>query len=188
MLENDGAAATQRLFFALWPSAELSAGLADIAAAAARRFGGQVSRRESLHLTLAFLGDVPGEAIPALLAAGRQVVAAPFHLQIDRLGFWRHNRLLWAGCAPVPGLQALAGELVAALAAAGQPLPERQRTFAPHLTLARKLPAATSIAEVGDFPCTSLPEWSCSRFVLVASRPSAAGSIYSPLAEFPLSA
>ncbi len=188
MTDKGGPAASQRLFFALWPPAELATALSGIAAAATRRFGGQPSRRESLHLTLAFLGDVPFDAMPALLAAARQVAAPPFHLQIDRLGFWRHNCLLWAGCAPTPALQTLAAELGSALAAAGQPLPERQRAFAPHLTLARKLPAATSAAEVASHPCTGLPAWPCTRFVLVASQLSAAGSVYRPLAEFPLSA
>ncbi|HEX6733594.1 MAG TPA: RNA 2',3'-cyclic phosphodiesterase [Azonexus sp.] len=187
-MTEEGPAATRRLFFALWPPAELAAGLTDVATAAAQRFGGQPSRRESLHLTLAFLGEVADSALPAVLEAGRRVTAAAFELEIDRLGFWRHNRLLWAGCAPAPGLEVLVGSLGGALAAVGQPLPERQRMFTPHLTLVRKLPASTPPEAVGAFACGALPAWPCTRFVLVASRLSAAGSAYSPLAEFPLSA
>ena len=47
-----------RLFFALWPPEDLSRALADGAEALARRFGGKPARRETIHLTLAFLGEV----------------------------------------------------------------------------------------------------------------------------------
>ncbi|MCL2524747.1 MAG: RNA 2',3'-cyclic phosphodiesterase [Betaproteobacteria bacterium] len=187
MTEN-GDAATRRLFFALWPPAELAAGLDAIASAAAQRFGGKASRREKLHLTLAFLGEQSVAILPALHDAARRVAAAPFDLVVDRLGLWRHNRLLWAGCAPSPGLDALAAQLGAALASAGITWTERQRAFKPHLTLARKLPAATPAAEITAISCAGLPAWPCTRFVLAASQPSAAGSLYSPLAEFPLTA
>lgn len=179
---------TRRLFFALWPPADVVDGLGELAVAAAQRFGGQPSRRETLHMTLAFLGEVAESEIPALIAAGHRVAAAPFSLQIDRLGFWRHNRLLWAGCAPDAGLDALVAALGQNLAAAGHALPGRSRAFTPHLTLVRKLPVTTSLEAVADFPCTGLPAWPCTRFVLVASQLSASGSSYSPLAEFTLAA
>ncbi|PKO88377.1 MAG: RNA 2',3'-cyclic phosphodiesterase [Betaproteobacteria bacterium HGW-Betaproteobacteria-12] len=182
------AAATQRLFFALWPDIELAAGLDAVATAAARRFGGRPTRRETLHLTLAFLGDIAISEVPALIDAGRHVVASPFELNIDRLGFWRHNRLLWAGCAPIAGLDRLIAQLQAALAAAGYPLAIRQHSFTPHLTLVRKLPASTPPGEVGGFPLGQLAAWPCSHFRLVESRLTASGSEYTPIAEFPLAA
>jgi len=186
--EEGHAVATRRLFFALWPSAELAAGLAAIAAAGAQRFAGRASRRETLHLTLAFLGEVAIADLPALLAAAGRVRSGPFRLQVDRFGFWRRNRLLWAGCAPSPGLDALVAELGAALAAAGISWPDQQRAFTPHLTLARKLPASTPADEVERISCAGLPAWPCTHFVLVASSLSAAGPFYSPLAEFLLTA
>ena len=177
-------AATLRLFFALWPPAGLADDLAAIAGAAARRCGGRASRRENIHLTLAFLGELPAAAVPALVEAGRRIAAAPFDLRIDRLGFWRHNQLLWAGCAPSPGLDALAAQLDAALAV-GRPAPdERRPAFKAHLTLARKLPPATRPADVAGFFRADLPAWPCARFTLTASRLSPAGPSYTPLAEF----
>lgn len=187
MPEAAGSAPAHRLFFALWPSAALADGLEQIATAAAGRFGGRPTRRETLHLTLAFLGDVAEPEVAAVVAAGRRVVASPFCLHIDRLGSWRHNRLLWAGCAPAAGLAALIEQLRGGLAAAGHPLAERQYTLTPHLTLVRKLPAATPADEVGQLPLAHLPEWPCTRFALVASQLSSLGPAYRTVAEFPLS-
>ncbi len=186
MAESGGPAATRRLFFALWPPARLAVELDHIATAAARRFGGKASRRANLHLTLYFLGEVADARLPLLLEAARRVRAAGFRLRIDRLGYWRHNRLLWAGCAPSAGLGALFAELEAALALAGQPPPKALRAFTPHLTLARKLPAATSPDEVRRIACAGLPDWPCEHFTLAESTLSPGGSIYRPLAEFAL--
>ena len=181
------AAERHRLFFALWPDDALATCLEAVATAAALRFGGRPTRRETLHLTLAFLGDVAGAELPGLIAAGRRVGVAPFTLQIDRLGCWRHNRLLWAGCRPEPGLDRLLAQLQLALAEAGRPQPARPHAFMPHLTLIRKLPASTLPDQVRLFPPGDMPPWHCSRFRLVASQLSAAGSAYTTLAEFPLS-
>lgn len=186
MTEGGPAAVRYRLFFALWPDDGLAAALADLAATAAQRFGGRPTRRETLHLTLAFLGDVAAAELDGLLVAARRVQTDPFLLTVDRLGCWAHNRLLWAGCRPSPGLERLHRALRAELAAAGHA--RRSGAFTPHLTLLRKLPDTVDPpALAGVFP-EALPPWSCTSFRLVASRLSAAGSDYTCLAEFPLSA
>lgn len=182
------AASTHRLFFALWPDDELAAALADIAGAAARRCGGRPTRRDTVHLTLAFLGDVAATDIETLVTTARRVRAAPFQLSIDRLGYWRHNRLLWAGCAPSAALDGLALALHRSLAEAGHPAADGGRAFKPHLTLIRKLPSAIMPPVLADFAPAALPLWRCTRFLLVASRLSAAGPHYATIAEFPLAA
>ena len=83
-----------RLFFALWPPAPVARSLANQADALAERSGGRATRRETIHLTLAFLGDVGEAQLPEVLETARAVAAAPFELKLDRLGFWRHNRLI----------------------------------------------------------------------------------------------
>lgn len=179
---------TRRLFFALWPDAALANGLAAVASSAAAHFGGRPTRRETLHLTLAFLGDVVESRVPAVIDAGHRVVAAPFSLTPDRLGYWLHNRLLWAGCAPVAGLDQLHSKLALALVEAGQALPGRQTLFTPHLTLVRKLPTDPAMDAVRSFPLGDLTEWRCASFCLVQSRLTASGSLYEVLAEYPLAA
>lgn len=182
------AAATHRLFFALWPDDDLAARLDRLALAAAQDFGGRPTRRDTLHLTLAFLGDIASSQLPEVLAAGRRVAAAPFSLQVNRLGFWRHNRLLWAGCAPSAGLDFLVRQLPAALADTWHPLPANQQVFQPHLTLVRKVASAPLPQALDRLLTGALPEWSCTSFRLVESRLLAAGPGYSTLAEFALSA
>jgi len=175
--------ATTRVFFALWPPPVLAGKLADIAVTAAGQFGGRPTRRDTIHMTLAFLGDVAEARLPLLCASASRVVARSFDLTVDRLGFWRHNHLLWAGCRAVPpALPTLAGELSAVLDQAGFAIADRERRFAPHVTLLRRVPAD----DCQPLPAIDPLRWSCAHFVLVRSRLSAAGSSYQTLAEFPL--
>jgi 2'-5' RNA ligase len=73
-----------RLFFALWPSPAAAERLASAATDAAARLGGRPTRLETLHLTLAFLGEVADERVPGLLALATNLPAAPFELRIDQ--------------------------------------------------------------------------------------------------------
>jgi len=98
------------------------------------------SRPEGLHVTLAFLGDRPAEALPALDALASAVAArhAPFALCTAGLGGFpgtRRARILWLGLAPSPALESLARDLRGALAAAGEPFDAKP--FRAHITLAR---------------------------------------------------
>lgn len=94
---------------------------------------------ENLHLTVQFLGDVPAEQVPALVAAVRKtVVPGAFVLGLAGLGFFpdaRAPRVLWAG---VDGARERLHELHRGVseAMAAQGFPARGR-FSPHLTLAR---------------------------------------------------
>jgi len=170
-----------RLFFAIWPPAPVALSLARLADTLAQRFGGRATRRETIHLTLAFLGDVEEEQLPAVLDVAREVTAKSFEMTFDRLGFWRHNRLIWAGGASVPPeLQTLVDALRERLLAASLPC-DASQSFVPHLTLVRK---------VGDshpvLPQLSSMNWACDRFVLVRSQLGAGGAGYAIVAEFPL--
>jgi 2'-5' RNA ligase len=175
---------TVRLFFSLWPSDEVAARLGSVAAAQAAQFGGKPSRIETLHLTLVFLGEAADETLPRLIEAARTVRARAFELAIDHVGYWSHNRLLWAGSSmPSPELAALQKELAAALAGAGAAPYDAGRPFAPHVTLIRKLPKGrVPPARIDIEPV----RWTASGFVLVRSELSASGASYRPLADFPL--
>lgn len=128
--------APARVFFALWPSPANAAALHRVARGSV--CDGRLMRVETLHMTLAFIGAVPAARLPALIAAGTEAVAghAPFEFVIDRVAYWRHNRIVWAGChqAPAP-LERLADDVRAAARAAG--LAVAGPGFQPHVTLAR---------------------------------------------------
>lgn len=172
-----------RLFFAIWPPAPVALSLARLADTLAQRFGGRATRRETIHLTLAFLGDVEEEQLPAVLDVAREVTAKSFEMTFDRLGFWRHNRLIWAGGASVPPeLQTLVNGLREGLRAASLPC-DASQAFVPHVTLVRKVGDSRPV-----LPYLEPLGWLCDRFALVSSQLDVHGAGYETVAEFPLRA
>ncbi|NTV71886.1 MAG: RNA 2',3'-cyclic phosphodiesterase [Azonexaceae bacterium] len=181
--------ATARVFFALWPSPEVAERLGNIAHDAAQSFGGRATRRDTIHLTLAFLGNIPEARLPELSMAAANVAVEPFAINIDQLGFWSHNHLLWAGCkTPAASLDALSSQLRMALARAGFRVGGEGRDFAPHVTLVRRVPEVTAPSVRDPLPSIESFTWRNDRFVLVRSTLSALGSSYRIIAEFPLTA
>lgn len=175
--------ASLRLFFALWPDAAVADRLAGEAREAAARHGGRPTRRDTIHLTLAFLGNVASSRLDAVKAAARSVTARPFGLTLDRLGYWHHNHLLWAGCAHPPDeLAKLAGDLQKALAGAGFAPDGIGREFVPHVTLVRRVPDGMSTDTSG----IAAVEWPCDEFVLAVSETGGEGSKYRLAGRFPL--
>ena len=174
-----------RLFFALWPPLEVAEQLAGVARAVAQQFGGKPTRQETLHLTLAFLGEVPDDRMSLLMQTARRVHAAPLALNIDRLGYWPRKQLLWAGeTAPNAALGEFGEALLQALSEAGFALPGRRTTFSPHITQVRDLPEAR---ETSPPAAIAAIRWPCPSFALIRSQRSDAGSFYEKVGEFPLS-
>lgn len=161
----------RRLFFALWPPAELSGRLAALAASAKAVCGGRAMKRETLHLTLAFLGCVPADKAEKVLEVAAGIRGEPFQLVLDRVRCWGHNHIVWTGPSVMPpALAALAGQLAQGLGAAGFTL--EKRAFAAHITLLRNARCAETPP---DFkPIT----WQARDFVLVESRLSPQGAAY----------
>ena len=96
---------------------------------------------ETLHLTLAFLGELDETQLEQAMQATAETAqtTAPFAVSIGSLGTFgpAHNpHVIWIGLAgrlqPLLGLQA---SLVRRLVQAG--FPPEERAYAPHLTLAR---------------------------------------------------
>lgn len=165
-----------RLFFALWPPRETAKALGEWASRVAATAGGRPTAVESIHLTLAFLGDTdPVQASAAAAAAkGRR-----FELPIDEARYWKHNKIVWAGPSAVPGeLAGLAESLHGSLKAKGFVLEERP--FAAHITLVRKAGLARDLPELPRVP------WPAKEFVLVRSTPGGNGSRYHAIESFPL--
>lgn len=158
--------------------------LAGVAHTFASQHGGRPTRLDTIHLTLAFLGDVPVSALPELCALGRCLQASRFDLHLDRLAYWAHNHVLWAGCRATPeGLTDLHGRLHAALGEDGYPVdPPGGRRFTPHVTLVRKL----DLAESTDWPPLPSLIWHCASFVLVQSVLTPEGPNYRVIETFPL--
>ena len=175
------AEARRRLFLALWPG-EAVAGALDAAGLEAQRLcGGRRMRRDTLHLTLVFLGDVEASRIPGLVEALGAVGGDAFRLQLDTLGYWRHNHIVWAGCAERPAaLDGLVQALRSRLAALD--LSVAETGFVPHVTLLRKAGVAGALPGFGPIA------WPVAEFVLMESCRSDAGARYRRLAGWRLQA
>ena len=108
-----------------------------------RDTGAQVRwvRPTTMHLTLAFLGEVPEPGLDHIRAAmDLSTEDTPaLHLDVTGAGTFgsrRSPRILWAGLrGDVEGLQVLQGKLAEALRTAG--FETEDRPFSPHITLGR---------------------------------------------------
>lgn len=136
-------------------------------------------RADTLHLTLAFIGDVPLTTRERLLAELDSPVIAPFELAFERFGHWRHNRIGWLGPEPSPALAELAGALRERLTALGVPFDDKP--FAAHVTLLRN-------TRGGEPPPCQPLRWAVADFALVESRPDEQGAHYTVLRRWPLTA
>lgn len=168
-----------RLFFAFWPDEPVRSALRATAQACRVRCGGRASPVANLHATLAFLGEVDAARLPVLerLAAG--LAGRGFDLQLDRLGYFRRSRIVYAAPAVIPpALAVLARDMTRSLAAAG--LRVDHRDYMPHVTLVRDARTAP------DAATTALPLWHVRHIVLVESTRGASAQVYRPLRRFML--
>lgn len=166
-----------RLFLALVPPPALRRRLGELAELAQAHCGGRRMPDDSLHLTLAFLGDQPAKRTEALGAWLRQQAILPGNWRLDRWGHFRRPGIVWVGSSrPTPALEALQGELWAGLEALG--FGGRPERFVPHITLLRK---------AAHPPGPELPHiamtWVYARVELIQSVITQRGSHYRPLAR-----
>lgn len=168
-----------RLFFAVWPAPQVQRALGEIAVRAQRECGGRTVPAHNIHLTLVFLGNLPRDRVTALESVASTVQGRCFGLTIDRLEYWRRNRILWAGTSACPeALQALVARVQDALA--GAEFRFDRRPYAPHVTLlrnARRAPAEERCPAVA---------WPVDGFALVESAPHEGSRAYQVLHSWPL--
>jgi 2'-5' RNA ligase len=173
------AAAPARVFFALWPDDAVRQELARAGKLLQGACGGRATRAENLHLTLVFLGDVQRHRLDALREAAAAVRAPACALPLERLGWFRRNRVAWAG--PVhtpPEVLELVGNLEAALRQARFRFDARP--FEAHITLVRKGLCGEELPPIATI------RWTVREFVLVESELSPGGSIYRISGRWPL--
>lgn len=170
-----------RLFFAAWPPAQAARALARWARDAERATAGRVTRAETIHLTLAFIGEVAAERAAQAIEAARSVRGRAHRLPIEQARYWRHNRIVWVGPNETPApLAALAADLKSALGQAG--FAPEERAFAAHITLIRKAREPRALPPLPEV------DWRVDEFVLVRSALSNEGSSYETVERFPLAA
>ena len=173
-----------RLFFALWPGDRCRADLAAAASQAVAGVEGQRVPPGNLHVTLAFLGWVPGTSLARLVEAGGAGPWPAVDLGFERVEYWARPRVVVALPAAVP---ATGQQIVERLWRDLEPLDlEREaRPWQPHLTLARKLRSRpeAELAWPAAAPGSATSDW---RLALVESSSHREGVRYKPLADWPL--
>ena len=150
-------------------------------------------RKEGIHLTLKFLGDIDRDSVEKISEAMERATGSfsPFTLWAEGIGVFpnlRRPRVAWVGLSgDIEILRALQRDLESQLSGLG--FPKEKRPFKGHLTLGRvkgrldgiKLQGA--LEDLGDFRTESFTAQS---LVLFQSDLRPDGAVYSRLAEAPL--
>jgi len=145
----------------------------------------------NLHITTKFIGEWPPERLDELK---QQLAAIPprpaIELHIRNVGFFPNPhspRVFWCGI-DAPGLEALAADTDRATSALG--IESEKRAFSPHLTLARikeRLELQPLREAIAAMPSHDFGRFQARGFFLYQSQLRPTGSVYTKLAEFPLS-
>lgn len=164
-----------RLFFALpCPPAQAAA---ICAWRDAQGYDGRPVAQANLHITLAFLGAQPAQAVDELKRLATGIDGPAFELALDRLITLGKGFVCLRPSLVPPDLAWLAATLAERLAAQGVVLDARP--FLPHLTLLRQAPRRVS----GEAPAFG---WMADRFVLYQSSNTPDGVRYDELGSWPL--
>lgn len=171
----------------------------DVTAAAAAALpdlaGLRAVRPEQMHLTLAFLGDVPVARLPDAIAATELGATGhdAFEAALDRVGRFPAGgapRVVWVGLGDgAAAVAALASSVRAALAA--KQLPFDAKPFQPHVTLARVRDRITHadaqlVADAVGRARIAPVRFEVSGVLLLESQLGPQGPRYTPRAALPL--
>jgi len=146
-------------------------------------------RPENLHVTLKFIGEAP----EAKLAAIRSALAGarsdqPVTVDFRGLGFFpndKHPRVFWAGIEASPNLKTLAADIDNGTEKLG--IPREQRTFSPHLTLARFEPPGLPEklrSAIHENATRNFGTLRATKFHLIESKLKPSGAEYTTLESF----
>ena len=134
MPDGRGLGRTMRLFIAIcFPDNILNALQKTMQDLRAEGVRGNYSRRDNLHLTLAFLGEVDS---PERICRTMREVSAP-EMELMLQGSGRFRDLYWIGLAENPELTRYAAALREALGSAG--IDYDSKPFRPHITMVRRV-------------------------------------------------
>ena len=158
-----------RLFFALWPDADVTRRFTQMARQLKLDGRSRWVDPKNYHLTLAFIGEVPATKLAVLQQIGQSLRASQFTFTCDSIEFWRESKVVVAAAHVAPsGLVDLATQLNSAI---GLP-PERLRA---HVTLARK------VAQAPVLQAMSPVVWRATTFSLIRSDTGGVQSAYTVL-------
>lgn len=169
----------RRLFFAYWPDARTRQALFEATGTAIASIDGQPVASSNLHVTLAFLGRVPGSRIAELVRIGGRGDYRLAKLSFERLEYWPRPKVVAALPDTVPDAgQRLVDMLWERLLPLG--FEREARPWRPHITLVRHVRRPPPRLSIGNI------RWSGDQLALVESQSGPDGLHYTALAEWPL--
>ncbi|GAA0558917.1 RNA 2',3'-cyclic phosphodiesterase [Rhizomicrobium electricum] len=150
--------------------------------------GARWQKREQLHLTLRFIGEVDGAQATAIDDALATIAVPSFTLELKGVGSFggKIPRDLWAGAAPSEPLVHLNRKIESALQRIG--LEPEARKFTPHVTLARlkNSPRGAVMDYLTDHALYASTPFTVTAFCLYSSKLTSDGSIYRVEKEYGL--
>lgn len=172
-----------RLFTAIDPSADVLLRLERLMSALRPEALIKWSPLDNLHITIKFIGQWPESRLQELDDALTSLLPRQeFEAEVKELGWFPNERsphVLWAGVQGGDALLKLARETDETLAGLG--IPKEERSFAPHLTLARiknPVPLGRLRQRVQELKPASLGTFPVAQFALYRSDPGSNSSIY----------
>jgi len=149
-------------------------------------------KRDQLHITLAFLGEVAPLILPHVTAAADRVCATlpPFVCRAHGLGIFGTKRMpttLWAGIDPAPELDLLHEQLWLELEKYG--LKNTKLDFRPHITLGRcrsKTNNRSMVRAMENDEEIEFGDWTVKGVTLYESRLTPHGALHRRLNQSPL--
>ena len=193
MAEDGPRLAVARLFVAVKIDPDVIERLCQAESRLGNSLGGiRWVKREKLHLTLKFLGQVSDERIAPIGAALERALAPLPRCSVASRGLGvfpdiRGPKVLWAGLDAAP-LARLAGAVEEALAALG--FAREKREFKPHLTLGRWRDFAgrpeTLRQEIEQWRARDFGTSEIKDVILFQSVLKPDGAVHTPLRIFPL--
>lgn len=173
-----------RLFFALNFSPEVTEAIENVQRAL-RQYaapGASYPGPENLHLTLAFLDEVPPLQAEKARMALQSLSPEPMTLCFSHLGKFKQRdaELWWLGAEPSPQLSRLQSELSSQLIHLGFSLDNKP--FRPHVTLARKVIFPSTIPQQKVLLPKPIEAF-CGTVSLMRSKLTPKGAVYTELAH-----
>ncbi|MBU1199435.1 MAG: RNA 2',3'-cyclic phosphodiesterase [Nanoarchaeota archaeon] len=146
-------------------------------------------RKENMHITLKFLGEVKEDYVSKIKNALSKVSFEPFKMSIDKIGYFPNEkqiRVLWIDAVPVEPLAKLKKQIDAVL----PEYKDNYTSFSVHLTFARVKYIANDedkkkLLEFVTNTKFEKKEFVVDKFKLYQSTLSLEGPVYEDLASFP---
>lgn len=136
-----------------------------------------------LHLTIRFIGEVPGEMFATIREGLSGGGLTAFACQLQGVGCFPPRgrpRVLWAGVQAEAGLFSLQSHVESTLRRLG--LPPEEKRFVPHITLSRLKPPTPPQASIATYLAThklfQTNAFTINRFHLYSSLLTARGAIH----------